>query len=126
VFQKDRFVEGFKAAVADGQKAVRGLVRQAVADLPGILAGLGKPNQAGVYPLYHADNLTAIHFVLATYMTLLPHNHHIFAVIGVYSVANTIRKLTNAIHVYGGNVFKPPQPRSQWVNQTLIEEPWNV
>jgi predicted metal-dependent enzyme (double-stranded beta helix superfamily) len=84
MFQKDRFVEGFKAAVADGQKAIRGLVRQAVTDLSGVLAGLGEPNQAGVYPLYHAYNLTVIHFVLATYMTLLPHNHHIFSVIGIY------------------------------------------
>jgi hypothetical protein len=32
MFQKDRFVEDCKAAVADGQKAIRGLVRQAIAE----------------------------------------------------------------------------------------------
>ena len=44
----------------------------------------------------------------------------------LHSVANTIRKLTSAIHVYGGNFFKPPQPQSQWENETLIDEPWNM
>ena len=84
MLQKDRFVEDCKAAVADGQKAIRGLVRKAVADPSDVIAGLGEPNQAGVYPPYHADNLTVINFTVATYMTLLSHNHHIFAVIGIF------------------------------------------
>jgi len=32
----------------------------------------------------------------------------------LHSVANTIRKLISAIHVYGGNFFNLPQPHSQW------------
>ena len=31
------------------------------------------------------DDLTVINFVWAPYMTLLPHNHNMFAVIGIYS-----------------------------------------
>jgi len=169
VFNKDRFIEDCKAAVGSGQKAIREVVLEAVAAPAGIIAELGEPTQAGVYPLYQADNLTVINFVWAPYMTLLPHNHHMFAVIGIYggrednvfwrrisdgkstpaleaagadsmgvgqaatlgpeiihSVANPIRKLTSAIHVYGGDFFNPPQARSQWDHETLAEEPWDM
>ena len=172
MFEKDRFIEACKAAVADGQKAIREVVLEAVADPDSVIAELGAPTQAGVYPLYQAGDLTVINFVWAPYMTLLPHNHHMFAVIGLYggrednvfwrrlddsegsrsrpaleaagaeslgpgqaatlgpeiihSVANPISKLTSAIHVYGGDFFNPPEPRSQWDHETLIEEPWDM
>ena len=85
MFQKDRFIEDCKLAVGDGQKAVRELVLEAVADPSGIISELGEPTKPGVYPLYHADDLTVINFVWAPCMTLLPHNHNMFAVIGIYS-----------------------------------------
>jgi len=44
----------------------------------------------------------------------------------IHSVANPIAKLTAALHVYSGNFFDPPVPRSQWDHETLIEAPWNV
>jgi predicted metal-dependent enzyme (double-stranded beta helix superfamily) len=168
MFAKDQFIEDCKAAVGDGQKAIREVVLAAVAEPSGIIAELGEPNTAGVFPLYQSDSLTVINFVWAPYMTLLPHNHNMFAVIGIYggrednvfwrllqdpdgpaleaagaesmgagqaatlgpdiihSVANPIRKLTPAIHVYGGNFFNPPKPRSQWDHETLVEEPWDM
>ncbi len=172
MFQKDRFIEDCKLAVCEGQKAVRELVLEAVADPSGIVSELGEPTKAGVYPLYHADDLTVINFVWAPCMTLLPHNHNMFAVIGIYSgrednmfwrriddgadldtspgieaagadsmgpgrvatmgrdiihsVANPITKLTSAIHVYGGDFFNPPDPRSQWNHETLVEQPWDM
>jgi len=85
MFRKDRFVEDCKLAVAEGQSAVRELVAEAVADPSAIIAELGEPTAAGVYPLYHADDLTVLIFVWAPYMTLPPHNHNMFAVIGIYS-----------------------------------------
>ena len=85
MFQKDRFVEDCKLAVGEGPKAVRELVLEAVADPSGVVSELGEPTKAGVYPLYHADDLTVINFVWAPCMTLLPHNHNMFAVIGIYS-----------------------------------------
>ena len=172
MFQKDRFIEDCKSAVAEGQKAIRALVLEAVADPSDIISELGEPTKAGVYPLYNGADLTVINFVWAPCMTLLPHNHNMFAVIGIYagrednvfwrrigdgdrkgmgpgieaagadsmgpgqvatlgrdiihSVANPITKLTSAIHVYGGDFFNPPQPRSQWDHETLIEEPWDM
>ena len=170
MFDKDRFVEDCRAAVGDGQKAIRELVLQAVSDPAGVMAELGEPTEAGVFPVYSGPDLTVINFIWAPYMTLLPHNHNMFAVIGIYagrednvfwrrleegdgtgpaieaagadsmgpgqvatlgrdiihSVANPIDKLTSAIHVYAGDFFNPPTPRSQWDHETLIEEPWDM
>jgi predicted metal-dependent enzyme (double-stranded beta helix superfamily) len=85
MFQKERFIEACKLAVGDGQKAVRELVTEAMADPAGIVRELGEPTRAGVYPLYSAHDLTVINFVWAPYMTLMPHNHNMFAVIGIYA-----------------------------------------
>ena len=172
MFQKDRFVEDCRSAVGEGQKAIRELVLEAVADPSGIVAELGEPTKAGISPLYDGDDLTVINFVWAPCMTLPPHNHNMLAVIGIYSgrednifwrriddgagngsgpaietagaesmepgqaaslgrdiihsVANPLAKLTCAIHVYGGNFFNPPDPRSQWDHETLAEQPWDM
>ena len=169
MFRKERFIEDCRSAVGDGQRALRELMREAVADPGGIVAALGEPTSAGVAPLYRSARLTVINFVWAPYMTLLPHNHNMAAVIGIYggrednlfwrragdagsapgieaagaeslgtgqvatlgrdiihSVANPIGKLTAAIHVYAGDFFDPPQPRSQWDHETLVEQPWDM
>ena len=44
----------------------------------------------------------------------------------IHSVANPLQKLTPALHVYGGDFFNPPVPRSQWNHETLEEEPWDM
>jgi predicted metal-dependent enzyme (double-stranded beta helix superfamily) len=176
MFQKDRFVEDCRRAVQDGQKAVREVVLEAVGDPAGIISELGEPTKAGVFPLYQGGDATVINFVWAPCMTLLPHNHNMLAVIGIYSgrednmfwrrlpedgngsgpairapgieaagadsmgpgqvatlgpdiihsVANPIAKLTSTLHVYGGDFFNPPQPRSQWDHETLTEQPWDM
>ena len=168
MFSKDQFIEDCEASVGEGQKAIREVVLAAVAEPSGIVDELGEPGMAGVFPLYQSESLTVINFVWAPYMTLLPHNHNMFAVIGIYggrednvfwrllkdpggpaleaagaqsmgvgqattmgpdiihSVSNPIRKLTPAIHVYGGDFFNPPKPRSQWDHETLVQEPWDM
>jgi predicted metal-dependent enzyme (double-stranded beta helix superfamily) len=98
-------------------------------------------------------------------MTVLPHNHRMWAVIGIYtgrednvfwrrvpgapgkveiaggkalsvgeaeplghniihSVTNPIRRLTGAIHVYGGDFFN--SDRSEWDPETLTEQPFDA
>ena len=84
MFSTDRFIEECKNAVGEGQKAIRELVLEAVAVPADVTGELGEPDTAGVYPLYQAPDLTIINFVWAPYMTLLPHNHNMFAVIGIY------------------------------------------
>ena len=84
MFQKDKFVDDCKAAVGEGQKVIRELVLEAVTDPAGVIKELGEPTAAGVYPIYNDDELTIINFIWAPYMTLMPHNHNMFAVIGIY------------------------------------------
>jgi len=44
----------------------------------------------------------------------------------IHSVVNPIGKLTRAIHVYTGDFFAPPSPRSEWDPETLAERPWDI
>jgi predicted metal-dependent enzyme (double-stranded beta helix superfamily) len=44
----------------------------------------------------------------------------------IHSVINPIGKMTRAIHVYGGDFFAPPSPRSEWDPETLAERPWDM
>jgi predicted metal-dependent enzyme (double-stranded beta helix superfamily) len=42
----------------------------------------------------------------------------------VHSVINPIRRLTGAIHIYGGDFFDTP--RSEWDPETLRERPFDL
>jgi predicted metal-dependent enzyme (double-stranded beta helix superfamily) len=44
----------------------------------------------------------------------------------IHSVVNPIGRMTRAIHVYGGDFFAPPRPRSEWDPETLVERPWDI
>ena len=85
MFSKDRFIEECGVAVKEGQAAVRELVKEAVSDPTGIGRELGEPRKAGIDLLHRSPDLTVINFVWAPYMTLIPHNHNMFAVIGLYN-----------------------------------------
>lgn len=85
MFDKDHFIEDCIGALADGQTAIREVVAKAVSDSAGILSALGEPKHAGITPLYRSRELTVINFVWAPYMCLMPHNHQMYAVIGIYS-----------------------------------------
>ena len=84
MFNKDRFIEDCKQAVKEGQPAVREIVAAAVSNPAAVLAEMGEPRQAGVEALYRSPELTVINFTWAPYMSLMPHNHQMFAVIGIY------------------------------------------
>jgi predicted metal-dependent enzyme (double-stranded beta helix superfamily) len=85
MFDKDRFIEDCKLAVAQGQQGMREVVSAAVADSSGVMAALGEPRQAGITQLYRSPELTILDFTWAPCMSLMPHNHQMFAVIGIYS-----------------------------------------
>jgi predicted metal-dependent enzyme (double-stranded beta helix superfamily) len=84
MFSKDRFIQDCKTAVAEGQGAIRELVAEAVSDGARVMSELGEPEHAGIKTLYRASDLTILQFTWAPYMLLMPHNHQMFAVIGVY------------------------------------------
>jgi predicted metal-dependent enzyme (double-stranded beta helix superfamily) len=49
------------------------------------MAGIGEPTQAGIQTLYAGDDLTVLNVVWSPLMVLLPHNHNMWASIGVYT-----------------------------------------
>ena len=85
MFSKDRFIEDCVAALPEGQSAVREVVQAAVSDPAGVISELGEPVHAGIVPLYRSPDLTILNFAWAPSMSLMPHNHHMYAVIGIYS-----------------------------------------
>jgi predicted metal-dependent enzyme (double-stranded beta helix superfamily) len=87
MFDPQRFVEECRAAVAadPSYKLVREVVARAVSEPAAVLAGLGEPKRAEVITLYRSPTLTVLNLVWAPRMTLFPHNHNMWAVIGVYT-----------------------------------------
>lgn len=87
MFDRERFIEDCRAAVVSdpSHKTVREIVARAVSDPAAVLKGLGAPTRGEVQKLYNASDLTIINVVWGPYMTILPHNHRMWAVIGIYT-----------------------------------------
>ena len=88
MFDLDRFVEECRAALAaDGgsHRFVREVVTRAVADPGAVMRTIGEPQRAGLNVLHHAPDLTVLNLVWGPHMTLMPHDHHMWAVIGIYT-----------------------------------------
>ena len=87
MFETEHFIAECRAARAtnDNHKAVADLMAATVADPAAVLKGLGAPTEGGVQKLYHADDLTILNVVWPAKMTVMPHNHDTWAVIGVYT-----------------------------------------
>jgi predicted metal-dependent enzyme (double-stranded beta helix superfamily) len=87
MFDLDQFVADCRSALmADkSHKLVREVVARAVSDPAAVLEGLGEPTRGVLKPLYRSDDLTILNIVWAPYMTLMPHNHNMWAVIGIYT-----------------------------------------
>ncbi len=87
MFDLDQFVSDCRAALKEdaSQTAVREVVARAVSDPAAVLKRLGDPQRAEMQKLYRSDDLTILNVVWAPSMMLLPHNHRMWAVIGIYT-----------------------------------------
>ena len=85
-FDKDRFIENVRAAnrESDAQAAVKEVLEEAVETPGAIIDELGLPSEAGIHTLYNDEHLTVLNVVWAPLMVLLPHDHMMWATIGVY------------------------------------------
>jgi predicted metal-dependent enzyme (double-stranded beta helix superfamily) len=167
MFNVEQFTADCRAAGAvDGASAVLEVVAGAVSAPSEVLESLGEPQRAGVQVLHRSGELTILNLVWGPHMCQVPHNHEMWAVIGIYtgrednifwrrpagapgarieaagakalsdreavplgrdiihSVVNPIRRLTGAIHVYGGDFFAVP--RSEWDPEHLVEQPYDI
>ena len=82
----DRFVEDCREALAadPSHKSVREVVDRAFSDPSDVVAAVGEPTASGIFPIYTAGDLTIVNVVWKPGMTLMPHNHEMWALIGVY------------------------------------------
>jgi predicted metal-dependent enzyme (double-stranded beta helix superfamily) len=87
MFDLDQFIADCCAALAASKspKHVREVVARAVCDPSAVLRALGEPKRAGLHKLYQSNDLTILNVVWAPMMTVLPHNHNMWAVIGIYT-----------------------------------------
>ena len=87
-FDKDQFVADCLAAVHSGDRAhkqVKELVERAVSNPSGISAEVGDITHGAMKTIWHrSDELTVHHIVWPPEVELFPHDHNMWAVIGIY------------------------------------------
>src|SRR4051794_34962219 len=87
MFDLECFVAECRSALmADpSQRLVREAVARALSEPAAVLKGLGDPKRAEIQKLYHASDLTILNVIWGPMMTVMPHDHRMWAVIGIYS-----------------------------------------
>jgi predicted metal-dependent enzyme (double-stranded beta helix superfamily) len=80
------FVEDCRAAVRQDptHRSVAEIVKRAMSNPAAVIAAVGEPTKSGITPLYKSPELTIINLVWKPSMTVMPHNHEMWAVIGIY------------------------------------------
>jgi predicted metal-dependent enzyme (double-stranded beta helix superfamily) len=86
MFDIDRFIGDCQAAVSEAEprRAVRETIERAVSE-PAAVGGALAPAEGGFTLLHHAPDLTVLHVVWAPGMRIFPHNHNMWASIGIYA-----------------------------------------
>lgn len=86
MFESEQFIEACRAALgeSDAQGAINEIVKRAVSEPGQIFRVLGEPQLAGVETLYKAPDLTILNLHWGPNMDLHPHDHRMWAVIGIY------------------------------------------
>ncbi len=85
-FDLDRFVAECRAALREdmAQKAVREVLLRAL-EGHRLRDALGRPERGGIQTLHHAPDLTILNVTWAPEMTVMPHDHRMWAIIGIYA-----------------------------------------
>lgn len=83
----ERFIEDCIAASNDAspQAAVREVLSKGVSDPDAMLAAVGEPREAGITVLHRSPSLTIFNAAWTPEMQLMPHNHLMWALIGIYT-----------------------------------------
>jgi predicted metal-dependent enzyme (double-stranded beta helix superfamily) len=87
MFDLQQFIADCRTALAadPSHKLVRDAVARAVSDPGAVLKDLGEPKRAQLQKLYHAPDLTILNVIWGPMMTIMPHDHRMWAVIGIYT-----------------------------------------
>ncbi len=87
MFDLHHFIADCRSALAaDGShKYVRDVIARAISEPAALLKALGEPKRGALQTLYRSGDLTVLNVVWPPYMTLMPHNHQMWTVIGIYT-----------------------------------------
>jgi len=77
-------VAEIRNALRDGQAGVKETLRRLASDPKRLLEVLGEPAKGGIKSLYNDSEITILNIVWAPLMVLRPHDHNMWASIGVY------------------------------------------
>jgi predicted metal-dependent enzyme (double-stranded beta helix superfamily) len=85
MFELEQFVSDCRAAFEQDRshKAVREVLAGAMSNPAAVLKQLGEPTRAEIRKLFHSDALTIINVVWAPNMMVMPHDHRMWATIGI-------------------------------------------
>ena len=86
MFDKDRFVEDLRAArnESDSMDAISEVITKAIQDPASIIRALGAPGRGRAEQLYADESITISNIIWGSEMWVPPHDHLMWAVIGVY------------------------------------------
>lgn len=86
-FTLDRFIDDVVRARrdADSQKAIEVVLARAISDPAQVLRALGEPQAVGPQEIYRSNDVTILNVIWSPYMVLLPHDHKMWATIGIYA-----------------------------------------
>jgi predicted metal-dependent enzyme (double-stranded beta helix superfamily) len=86
MFDLDHFVGGCRAALGTSTPPmeIREVVTRAVTEASAVEASLGPPRRGGLFVLHRSPTLTILNVVWTPGMAIYPHEHRMWAVIGLY------------------------------------------
>jgi predicted metal-dependent enzyme (double-stranded beta helix superfamily) len=82
----DHFIDECRAALSQPspELVIKEIVERAVADPAGVEAALGAPREGTIATLHHDRELTILNVVWTPGMAIYPHDHRMWALIGLY------------------------------------------
>ncbi len=86
MFDIERFVDDCRKSVGEdpSHHSTAEVVRRAMSDPGAVMDAFGEPTEPGITPLYQSRQLTIINVAWKPSMAIPPHNHEMWAVIGMY------------------------------------------
>lgn len=108
----DDIVDRCRSAIGEHtpQLAVRDVMDELVRDQNALERAIGPITAGGIRPLHHAPDLTVLHIAWTPGMQLNPHEHAMWAVVGLYGGQedNTFyRRVESGIETSGGRALEP-------------------
>ena len=73
------------ASGAAPQENIREILARAVETPQALVKALGEPERAGIQALYRSSDLSILNVIWGPQMIIMPHNHNMWAIIGIYT-----------------------------------------